>query len=281
MSNEHYINFSEAELKEIEQKEMYVYRIFPFDRFIDLIRPSGTNALVIPETWDDTYENPFKEMVTDTDTNTQLYGSISNHDPEKRFPRTYAQCWSTQKESDAMWRIYSEDKKGVLIKARVDILYASLQEFLYSQREGRQPIVDMKQHLFIGKVKYLPEPEIRDLFEDSAFIKSALLDLRKGAETLLYKRDSFEHENEVRVILINHDLPGDFDKNSLLVKIYSFTIEAKALIKEIILDPRLKKEAYERQKAIIEAIGYKGTISKSSIYDTPKFVLQTSGIIPK
>ena len=57
------------------------------------------NVLVAPEKWDD----PFENFILKSD----------------RVSRRgwYGQCWTWQRASDAMWRIYSGDKNGVRMRS--------------------------------------------------------------------------------------------------------------------------------------------------------------------
>ena len=36
---------------------------------------------------------------------------------------TVGQCWTYEKDSDAMWRIYSPDRQGVMIETYIDDFY--------------------------------------------------------------------------------------------------------------------------------------------------------------
>lgn len=76
-----------------------IYRIFSTNRLIELFEKKE-NALVKPELWDDPFENFILKIPEK--------GSKSK--PNKRG---YGQCWTLNFESDAMWRIYSPDKKGL------------------------------------------------------------------------------------------------------------------------------------------------------------------------
>lgn len=252
-----YINFSQKELDRIQQQKMYVYRIFPFKWFVNLLE-SNNNVLVQPQKkWDDPYENPFKNVIIDIDSGREFLMNL--------FKKIYAQCWSLHNESDAMWRIYSSDKKGVLVKVRVDNLLQSLST-------AQQIHTPQLQKLFIGKVIYKTEQNLKKTLEDPSYIQEIRSQGNKlpiaAMKSLLYKRDSFKHEKEVRIILVNK-VSDDSQP-----EIFPFTIDPNKLIESVTLDPRLNEKEYKRQKNKIIKSGYSGEISKSSLYNLPTLNLR-------
>jgi hypothetical protein len=80
-----------------------IYRIFSIDRFVELAR-TRQNVLVSPYKWDDPFENFLLRCpVRDASGRTLRMGNLAE--------RWYGQCWTSTRESDAMWRIYSPEKK--------------------------------------------------------------------------------------------------------------------------------------------------------------------------
>lgn len=65
--------------------------------------------------------------------------------------RYYGQCWSLTKDSDAMWRIYSNHKDGVRIKTTVGKLISELE-----QTRGMIAVVP-----YFGKVKYYSKMKLK------------------------------------------------------------------------------------------------------------------------
>lgn len=91
-----YLNIKESEFDD------HIYRIISYDRFLEMF-DSCNNILVKPKLWEDTFENfTLKSKLRYPD------GSEIVLDAHERL---YGQCWTTSKASDAMWRIYSPDKK--------------------------------------------------------------------------------------------------------------------------------------------------------------------------
>ncbi len=125
-------------------------------------------------------------------------------------------CWhKNTNESEAMWKLYSDEGKGVAIKTCVK----SLSEALEHQEQD--------VHIRIGKVKYL------DFFDESISPKDCVVD--GHILSPLLKRSAFQHENEVRLF---HTKKADNKKPAknrpvpLMVK-----VSLKHLIEHIYISP--------------------------------------------
>lgn len=91
-------------------------------------------------------------------------------------------CWhANSSESEAMWKLYSDNGKGIAIKTSISSLVNSIEKF------------DQDLLIQIGAVKYL------DFNDDKICPKDCVTD---GEMSPLLKRSSFSHENEVRLFTI-------------------------------------------------------------------------------
>src|SRR4051812_47610614 len=118
-----------------------IYRIIPLRWLLEMFA-EGKNGLARPMLWDDTFEN-------------LLQGSINGDGKIESFgcaDDLYAQSWTLTGYSDALWRIYSPDQKGVRIKTTVGTLLDSLN----APDNSRNSV-----SFFIGKVQYLSELKLR------------------------------------------------------------------------------------------------------------------------
>ena len=237
MTFHNYLNLSESEL------DKPVYRIISIDRLEQLFN-TKTNVLVSPEKWDDPFENFILKSKIKLDN-----GEVGNIGFCNDY---YAQCWTTHKASDAMWRIYSQDSKGVRIRTTVRKLAESLSVGLKEWKNTQ---------CFIGKVKYLPN---KKLLEFANTILTGLPKPTQFAQTLLVKRPAFIHEKEIRLIY--------FDKDSTVKSdIFSYKIDPHSLIDQIMIDPRMTKdEALSTKAKIQKETSYKGTIKRSLLYAPPE-----------
>jgi hypothetical protein len=80
-----------------------IYRIYALDRFRALLA-SKQDVVVNPTKWDDPFEDFFLERT-----------EVADHASGGTIPLRnlagdwYGQCWSLNKDTDAMWRIYSPE----------------------------------------------------------------------------------------------------------------------------------------------------------------------------
>lgn len=250
------IEFEDFEKQLFREGTMHIHRIFPFERFVDLVRNQWL-ALVRPSCWEDPFENPLNRMITEASTGKKL-----------RLPHfesmLFAQCWSFAGESDAMWRIYSTDRRGVLVTASAQALLTL----------GKPQFEPPMEQVFLGKVQYKSQAELKKMLESQDLLRNIL---RAPAyspvspSVLLYKRDSFKHEEEVRLILSRHisEVPSNIAR---------FQIPLDKVILKVTLDPRLSDEEFERYSYLIDKIGYNGNIERSSLYSVPNINLEIPSI---
>src|SRR5690242_11445926 len=101
----------------IEDWDARIYRIFNKNRFVEMLK-TKSNGLVHPSKWDDPFENFFlKCSAKDKE------GRAVSLEPLHRS--WFGQCWTTNEDSDAMWRIYSHDQKGVRVGTTIRKLFSS------------------------------------------------------------------------------------------------------------------------------------------------------------
>jgi hypothetical protein len=238
-----YIKFSEADLNR------RIYRVFSVSRFFELLA-SGQNTLVRPARWDDPFENFILRS-------TANYQGRSVHFDFK--DHLYGQCWTLHKESDAMWRIYSQQKDGLTVRTTVRKLLESL-----AVSVGPAAPVSC----FIGRVQYRPETELVGMVKDQELMSEDLMDPSGSGQawTLMWKRREFRHEKEVRLVYFNHDknFTSDF---------FTYKIDPLVLFERIIFDPRIAPEVYEVFRIYLEGRGFSGRVSRSNLYRLPQLEL--------
>lgn len=242
-----FINFKESDL------DKYIYRIVPLSRLYELFDKTE-NVLVKPGMWEDPFENfILKSSVRFKSGRTYQFSHESG---------LYGQCWTLHKASDAMWRIYSSDKRSVRIRTTVRKLFNSLYD---SQAEDSEECIGLRhEKCFIGKVKYLPSNKLKafasDIFSEQAGTRTYSL-----ASSLCAKRPAFEHEKEVRLIYFEHDISKSNDG------LFRYQFDAHKVIDQLMLDPRLDaNEAEIVKKEIANKISFKGAIKRSLLYALPQ-----------
>ncbi len=227
-----------------EIRDQAIYRIMPIERLIEVFYCEKL-SLVRPKMWDDPFENwllksygltPEGDRVNLTNIRDAIYG----------------QCWTFHRETDAMWRIYSHAKQGAKVKTTI----RKLLESLYSSTDDFPEL-----SCFIGKVHYLTVEDMKQKLTTHDFFDSTGAGT---AETLLFKRDSFEHENEVRLIF---HFP---ESNKATNDIHQFQINPRELFDEIVLDPRIGEDIFQSKRNALKDKGFSKSIEQSELYRPPE-----------
>ena len=216
-----------------------LYRVLSFDGLLQMLN-EGSNYLVKTSLWEDVYENfMLKEVFTSGGKKIPLSGL------ENRF---YGQCWTSRQASDAIWRIYSPDKKSVRIKTRLGKLYR-----MKGQNDGA---------FIVGRVRYYSQAKIQeDIRALPVITKGELVSLI--IQSLFTKRNSFSHEEEYRVIYVANPR-----KENVGAPAKSFVINPFGFIENIYFDPRADDAYVDRcTRVLTDTFKYpKSRIKKSSLY---------------
>lgn len=231
----------------IDDTEMNIYRVFPEYRFTRLVT-SRRIALVRPEQWDDPFENFFlKSQRSDAQGNT-----VSLHNLASKW---YGQCWTTNSDSDAMWRIYGHDKHGIKVKTTIRKLF----DCFFSQDTACPEL-----KYFIGRVSYRSREHIVNMIREVPFENIAFGGTNEGFASLLcVKREEFEHEKEVRMLfsdVMNSCSGRDFAE---------FAFDCNSVLEEIVLDPRLSEFDFNRSMEHLRSLGCTIPIEQSPLYQFP------------
>ncbi len=221
---------------------LYVYRIFSVERLFQLF-DTKKNVLVHPSKWDDPFENCILSGLVELESGNKAQFGFKDH--------VFGQCWTSCRESDAMWRIYSPDKNGVRVRAKVRTLIEGL-------RSTDLTFADIS--CFIGKVKYLQQKQFGSLNIN------VLDNTGKGiADSLLYKRMEFNHEKEVRLIYSMNNPPRN------VPRIFSYSFDPAFAFDEITFDPRLNERMFNvYANALTNDYSYpRKAINQSQLYTPP------------
>lgn len=236
-----YLNLNEKEI------DLPIYRVISIERLFELFHDK-LNVLVNPKRWDDPFENFMLNSLI------QFKSGIKVSIGFKK--NLYGQCWTRTRESDAMWRIYSPNKDGVRISSTPRKLFNNLIEISENSKN-----IDC----FIGKVKYYSTPTLKKLLNDNSHW---LID--EGgvgpAQSLLFKRLAFKHENEVRLI---YNSFGKFDQ-----EVMKYEVDPLDFIDDIVFDPRISYDEFARHKKRIKDLNFKKRIFQSALYQIPDWVVK-------
>ena len=233
-----------------------IYRIFSFSRLEEIFSEKKL-TLVKPKKWDDPFENFILNST----------GVL----PDGRYVEMsfrdnyYGQCWSLTRESDAMWRIYSQNKDGVKVKTTIRKLFTPLFDVGGHYTTVNGVVYNLSS--FVGKVKYESQKSLIEMLKDEKRMSNKIFD-QSGwgqASTFFFKRVAFKHENEVRIIF--------YPQNPINSDYFKFDIDPKDLFDEIVFDPRMEELDYEAKNSVLLSWGYNKKISQSELYKLKRFTI--------
>lgn len=218
-----------------------IFRVFSLHWFKDMIT-QRSNGLVRTSKWDDPFENFFLRCNVRTE-NGELASLQPIHDG------WYGQCWTMDRDSDAMWRIYSHDKGGIRVSTTIRRLFSAV-------CDTKDEFAKLK--FFIGAVEYKGRQQIERFIRDTSFWDLAHGGLAdKFARTLCIKRLEFSHEKEVRLLI------QDVDHKHGDVLNVPFNYE---VLDDAVCDPRLEPAEFERVKNELGGLGCTLPITQSDLY---------------
>jgi hypothetical protein len=241
MEADHYLQFERLNLTK---------RVYRYISLTDLYRifDNRENGLRQPSLWRD----PFENFVMDSYLDGETGSGIAWRD------RVFAQCWTVERHSDAMWQIFCGDpdgpNPGVRIRTTIGKLGSSLTSAL---------AFGESQQAFIGQVRYPPD---KKLIPETEAVFSQGVSPRRVAESLLIKRRPFRHEREVRIV--TRALWAEPDNGFL-----NYSIDPHALIESIVVDPRVDVKRQSLLKSEIrERTRYEGELLWSTLYHRPSYM---------
>ena len=181
--------------------------------------------------WEDVYENFLFKESFELEDQTSI-------DAKDLTSGIFGQSWTSEDETDAMWRIYSDvDSEDIgNCAVRVKTTARKLFDAIYTNDKCMETT-------YIGKVDYKLPNEldnwVRNLYLTAGTLNRSLVD------SLFIKRTAFSHENEVRII-INFGSEAKECKRDHI----TFPIHVETFIDELLIDPRL---AFKREASCIKA----------------------------
>ena len=151
----------------------------------------------------------------------------------------FVNCWHWNEfESDAMWKIYAHQSAGVAIKTD----FASLSESFVDD-----------QAVYIGKVTYT----------DYNAKMSKLAPEGNSMGPLLYKRNHFQHEREVRAIL------GELPANGHQEPGRKVMVDLAKLIHEVRVSPLAPSWVSDLVTSMVSRYGLQALVGTSSLAENP------------
>lgn len=156
-------------------------------------------------------------------------------------------CWHlSEYESDAMWKIYAKDDKGIAIQSTYGCLCEALQNANKKLHYPQQ----------INRVKYIDH--FTELFRDGGAMWMF--------DGVLHKYKSFEYEKELRAVLYTRSSNIESHEWLNLTKGVPIQLEnISVFIKKVIISPYSQKRFYESLKSVSEKYGLANKIIRSEL----------------
>lgn len=157
-------------------------------------------------------------------------------------------CWhESTHESAAMWKLYSKEQEGIAIKTNFESFSQSFTD---------------EKDIFVGKVNYID-------YQNYVIPQDNFL------HPYLHKRKSFEHENEVRAIMMcfpplaekNMDLSLDTVHAGRYCK-----VNISSLVQEVVVSPYAEDWFLELVVSISNNYGLSAPVHRSSLADKPDWM---------
>ncbi|UOK42482.1 MULTISPECIES: DUF2971 domain-containing protein [Flavobacterium] len=185
-----------------ENPDTIIWKYMDMSKFLDLLI-SGKMFMSRSDKFEDQYEGTFSEPTFEeikkiSENNPKFLNYYKSH-----RENVVISSWHTNEyESFAMWQIFTKNNEGLAIQSTLGRLKEALQKERYTEQ-------------YIGEVNYIDYKKELIPFDDAFF-------------PFLFKRKSFQYENEVRIIsdvtsqklTINDGLKIDVDINKMIEKIY-------------------------------------------------------------
>ena len=241
----------ENQKSSVEEKTIFKY--FRIDNLMHILQKKCLFIDKVKECWEDKYENfLLKENI--------LVGG-SPLQTDQIAEGIYGQSWTTLEESDAMWRIYSPDKRGVKIQTTTKKLF----DAVYVNDA-------CMSDTFLRCIKYKPQAEIDQWAKSLQGVSSQIQFQSKLTDSLFLKRDEFIHEKEYRIV---KSLDSETVESISTAKRIAFRINVDDFIEKYVFDPRISDECYNCLSQELIRNGVNPTkISRSKLYDFDPITIQ-------
>lgn len=249
-----------------ELLDVPVRRIFPLCLLQRAIRVKQL-TLVSPQLWDDPHEDLASMCMLTRLPDLEKGVAWRQVDLARYLAPAWAQCWSFNPGSDTLLRAYSRvlidplerrnadpRNEGVTVSTTPRLLINTIRRWVTERPQF---------HFAIGRVAYMPEGAIGqhllNLVNSNA--GPAFFQTVQGrADSLMCKREYFQHEDELRLLCIKRE-HADQEPD-----IQGFQFEPNETFTSMSFDPRLIEFERLEREAEVRRLGYKGLIVPDTSY---------------
>ncbi|WP_139384094.1 hypothetical protein [Novosphingobium mathurense] len=179
----------------------------------------------------------------------------------------WAQSWSFNPGSDTLLRAYSrvllDELEGRNTDPRNEGVTVTTTPRRLMRAMSKWAKDGAKYHFVIARALYGSEAQIHEWVgnvvrgpQGPRFFQS----VEGRADSLLWKRDYFRHEEEVRLICIKREPTVDEGK------LKHFQFDPNETISGMSFDPRLRRFEQLEREAVVRGLGYTGPVTEDSAY---------------
>ena len=216
-----------------------MWRYMDFTKFVSLLEKK---ALFFCRA--DKLGDPFEGSIPNTESSLSKKGNSINLESLKSM--IYINCWNESTfESEAMWKLYTREKNGIAIKTT----------FINYKTALNDPLKSKNSDVYVSKIRYID-------------YKTNPIESPNPITLYIYKRNSFQHEMEIRALYVPVNTP-EIKEN--LNGIY-YGVDLKILIQEIVIAPFAEKWFSELTKSISRRYGLYDRVRHSTLDDAPNFI---------
>jgi hypothetical protein len=243
-----------------DNEDIKVWRYMDFTKFVSLI---DTRRLFFTRA--DKFEDPFegswpkinvdarKEALPelkskDRDEYLKMMESSEKYNKEwRRF--NAVNCWhANEHESAAMWKLYLKSDEGIAIQSTYRLL--------------KKSIID-DETVYIGKVKYID-------------YETEYIDARNLLSPFVHKRKSFEHEKEIRGVVLKWPQPNDGALNleqsqDTIHAGIPIKVDLETLVQKIYVSPNAPNWLADLVIGAVKKYGYEFEVIHSKMNSSPLF----------
>lgn len=247
-----------------------IYRYTSFDYLYEMFSRKK-NVLVKPSVWHD----PFERLLTEVD-----YLEIRNNERTVSLSditdNVYGQCWSLSGiERDFLWSRCKKNERQINVRIETTIAKLFLSLWKGTKECNEQKLCSQCTNIcgalhgaYISKIEYHSLEKIR---EEISNLKLELLLTSNGkglVELRTIKPDSFDYEEEVRLLYRNNKAPS----SNSVAHLFEYEFEPTDVLNSVLLEPNLS--AYDCQNCVnkLNALGFYD-VKKSDLYKMEKIVL--------
>lgn len=224
--------FQENTKLHIPSDDTVIWKYLDLSKFLDLLM-SKHMFMARSDKFEDQFEGTFseptyeeiKKLLADNPEYLDAYKS-------KRKNIVISSWHSNSYESYAMWQVFTKNNEGLAIQSTIGHLKDSL--------------IEERAHQYIGEVNYIDYKKEHIPFDDDFF-------------PFLFKRKSFQYENEIRVITDVTHLDLHVNEG---VKV---SIDINKMIERLYIHPKSENWYKKLVIEVVERLGFNFEIEKSDL----------------